>query len=141
MKIDTPTSKPVFVTIMEVRVTDLNYGGHLANDKMLAFFHEARVRFLAALGLSEADVGAGVALTQTEAWIQYKAELFLGDQVEIRIWADEVGKARFRLVYEVSRCRDAVLAAQGYLVLAGFDYHRHRPSRLPGSFCERLQGQ
>ena len=32
---------------MVVRTTDLNYGGHLGNDRLLSLVHEARVAFLA----------------------------------------------------------------------------------------------
>ena len=128
-----------FATTLKVRVTDLNYGGHLANDKMLAYFHEARVHYLSALGVSEADIGDGAGLTQTEAYVHYKAELFLGEVVEIRIRVDEVGKARFRLHYAVWRPVDGVLAAEGYTVLAAFDYQRRRPTRLPPLFADLLR--
>ena len=44
-----------FQTEITVRVTDLNYGGHLGNDKLLSLIHEARVAFLACFGFSEMD--------------------------------------------------------------------------------------
>jgi len=31
---------------LPVRITDINYGGHVGNDRLLVFAHEARMRFL-----------------------------------------------------------------------------------------------
>ena len=35
-----------FSTELPVRISDINYGGHLGNDAVLALAQEARVRFL-----------------------------------------------------------------------------------------------
>ena len=42
-----------FRQLLAVRITDLNYGNHVGNDKVLTFLHEARVRFLNSFGYSE----------------------------------------------------------------------------------------
>ncbi len=42
-----------FTTDIDVRITDLNYGGHLGNDKFLSIAHEARVRFLKQTRISQ----------------------------------------------------------------------------------------
>ena len=35
----------VYRTNLQVRVDDINYGGHLGNDSVLTLCHEARIRF------------------------------------------------------------------------------------------------
>ena len=65
MKIEMP-DKWAFSTEIEVRVTDLNYGNHLANQQFLAYAQEARVRFFATYGFTELDFG-GVSLIQADA--------------------------------------------------------------------------
>jgi len=45
-----------FRTEITVRITDLNYGGHLGNADTLVLIHEARVRFLKSYGYSEIDI-------------------------------------------------------------------------------------
>ena len=45
-----PLPRYTFQVEMAVRVTDLNYGGHLGNDRLLSLVHEARVAFLAEHG-------------------------------------------------------------------------------------------
>jgi acyl-CoA thioesterase FadM len=132
-------SQQQFSTEITVRITDINYGGHLANDTVLSYFHEARVRYLAALGVSEADIGDETALTQTEAHIEYKNEGFLGDLLTIFVWIDEIARVRFRVNYDIVREKDGKHIAQGYVVLAGFDYETRRPKKIPESFREKIQ--
>ena len=35
-----------FTTEVPIRITDLNYGGHVGNDAVLSILHEIRVQFL-----------------------------------------------------------------------------------------------
>ena len=55
IKLDLPGRFP-FSTELRVRITDVNYGGHMGNDALLGLLHEARVQFLAHYGLSELDI-------------------------------------------------------------------------------------
>jgi acyl-CoA thioester hydrolase len=128
-----------FTTQLTVRVTDMNYGGHLGNDRVLAFFHEARVRFLSALGVSEKDVGDSVSLTQTEAFVQYKGEAFLSEILLCDVWVEEFGSLRFRVRYELKRATDDKIIALGYTDLAGFDYHSRKLKRLPPSLKNKIE--
>ena len=60
IKIKLP-EKFIFRTEIPIRITDINYGGHLGNDSLLSIIHEARVRFLKSLGYSESNVeGVGI---------------------------------------------------------------------------------
>jgi len=69
-----------------VRVTDLNYGGHLGNDKLLALVHEARVAFLADFDFTELDCG-GVSLIMADAALMFQGEAFAGDTLKIEVAA------------------------------------------------------
>ena len=127
-----------FQTNITVRVTDLNYGGHLGNDSLYGYFHQARVCCLRHLGLTEGDIGGGISLTQIEGHIKYKGEAFLGDLLQINVWFDDIKRTRFRTNYRVIRPADDRLIAEGYAVLAAFDYQSRRPQRLPASFVGKI---
>lgn len=128
-----------FRTKLMVRVGDINYGGHLGNDKFLLYFHEARLHFLAELGFSEQDIGDGVSVTQVEAFIKYQGQAFFGDELEIMVWLSEFSRARFRFDYEMVRPLDGKSIATGYTVLAAFDYQRNRPERIPDVFKQTVE--
>ena len=77
-----------FDTEIKIRITDINYGGHLGNDSTLSLIHEARVRFLNSYGYSEADI-EGVGLIMSDTVIVYKSEGFYGDILKISVTVDD----------------------------------------------------
>ena len=122
-----------------VRVGDINYGGHLGNDKYLLLFHDARLAFLASLGASEKDIGGGTSMIMSEAHLRFQAQAFLGDELEVSVRPRDVMASRFTLDYEVTRIGDGAGVASGYTVLAAFDYAMQRVTRLPKAFQAALQ--
>ncbi|MCU0289396.1 MAG: thioesterase family protein, partial [Acidobacteria bacterium] len=68
-----PLNKYAFAADITVRTTDLNYGGHLGNDKLISLVHEARVAFLAHHGFTEKDFG-GAALIMGDIAVIYQGE-------------------------------------------------------------------
>ncbi|MBD0333762.1 MAG: thioesterase, partial [Chitinophagaceae bacterium] len=63
----------IFHTTIPIRISDLNYGGHLGNDSILSLVHEARVQFLQQYNCKELDV-YGVGLIMSDAAIEFKQE-------------------------------------------------------------------
>jgi acyl-CoA thioesterase FadM len=133
-----PCSHYPFCTGLVVRVTDLNYGGHLGNDRLLALLQEARVAFLADHGWSELDC-AGAGLIMTDAAIQYRGEAFAGDLLDIEVAPGDATRTGFRIFYRLTRRGDAAIIAVAETGMACYDYARRRVVPLPGavrSLCE-----
>lgn len=127
-----------FRVAFPVRIGDINYGGHMGNDRFLLLFQEARLSFLTSLGASEREIGEGIGLIMSEAHVAFKAEVFYGDELEVSVRARDVKDNRFSLDYQVDRQGDGKTVATGYTLLAAFDYARRRVSRLPEPFRSRL---
>lgn len=119
-----------FSTKIIVRVTDLNYGGHLGNDSLLSLVHEARVAFLASHGFSELDCG-GVSLTMGDAAIIYQGEAYAGDDLNIAVAAGEPSKSSFRLFYRLTRSSDGQKIAIAETGMVCFDYNAKKIVPLP----------
>ncbi len=130
-----------FFTTLTVQIGDVNYGGHVGNDKYLLFFHEARLRFFRELGITEADIGDGVSLTQVEAHITYKNEAFYGDELVTSVNISDLSKASFKVEYLVTRKKDNIIISTGYTVMAGFDYQTHRLKKIPVSFIDKVSAR
>lgn len=113
-----------------VRTTDLNYGGHLGNDRLLSLVQEARVAFLAAHGWSELDCG-GAGLIMADAALSYRAEAFAGDVLRFEVAAVEPSRVGFRLAMRVTRPDDGDEVALVETGMVCFDYARRRPVALP----------
>ena len=131
----------VFTTSMDIRISDINYGGHAGNDAILSLLHEARLRFLKQLGASETNFfGAG--LIMSDAGIEYKAELFHGDRIQIHVGFTDVGRLGFDLVYKIERMDGdraitAVVAKTGMIC---FNYETKKIVSLHADAITALEG-
>ena len=127
--------KNIFATEIKIRITDLNYGGHLGNDTMLSLLHEARVRFLKHFNYSEMDV-EGVGIIMADAAIQFKTEAFYGERLKIEIAADEFTRVAFDLFYRVSCSGRVVAIATTGIVF--YDYEKKKVVSIPDKFYQKL---
>jgi len=96
-----PLDNYAFSIRITVRITDINYGGHLGNDRFLALAHEARVAYLAQFGFKERECG-GVSLIMGDAAITFLGEAFAGDVIKIEVDAGEMTRNGFRLFYRIT---------------------------------------
>lgn len=133
-----PREEYDFVVALTVRTTDLNYGGHLANDRLLALLQEARVAFLGVHGWSEMDCG-GHGVIMTDATIVFRAEGFAGDQLRFELAAFAAGRTGFRIAYRVTREQDGALVALAESGLASFDYTARKVVPLPDAVRQICQ--
>src|SRR5436305_11312497 len=101
IRIDIP-EKFIFSTDIEIRITDLNYGGHVGNDTILSLVHEARVRFLKQFNYTELNV-EGIGLIMSDAAIEFKSESFYGDVIRILVAAQGFSRVGYDLYYQLSR--------------------------------------
>lgn len=136
IKIDLPDLFP-FETDIPIRITDLNYGDHLGNDTVLAFAHEARVRYLRSLGLSELDAG-GTGLTMTDAAVVYRSQGRYGQVIRVQVSATGFGRSSFEMIYRMSDRDTGVDVALVKTGMAFFDYDRKKIVAMPADYRERL---
>jgi acyl-CoA thioesterase FadM len=121
-----------FAMEIAVRTTDLNYGGHLGNDRLLALVHEARVAFLASHGWTELAC-AGVGLIMADAAVVYEAEAFAGDVLRCETALVEPTRAGFRLAHRLTRTADGAAVALVETGMVCYDYARKRIAPLPAA--------
>jgi acyl-CoA thioesterase FadM len=122
---------------VEVRVGDINYGGHMGNDKALLVFHDARLNFLKSLGFSEKNIG-GPGIIMRDAHVAFRKEVFLYDILLVDVGIDDVTASSFNLVYTVRRESDNGVAFTGSTALVAYDYDLRRVVRIPEEFLERI---
>lgn len=129
-----------FQTEIKVRITDLNYGGHVGNEVIPALMHESRMQYLHHLGFAnEIDAIAGCGLIQTDAAIVYKSETFYGETLLVEIAANDFTKHGFDFVYRFSNARSSAEVARGKTGLVCFDYNSRKIASIPAVLKERLE--
>ncbi len=121
-----------FQTEIDVRVTDMNYGGHLGNDALLSLIHEARYRFFRQHGMSEADAG-GARLILADVAIVYRAEAFAGDRLRFCVGLGDLARVACDLCYRVTRTTDGRLIAEAKTGLVFLDPTTRRPTAVPAA--------
>lgn len=125
-----------FTTPYQVRISDINYGNHVANSAVLNFFQDARIRYLKQLGkFSELDIG-GCGIILPEATVKYRAEMFLADELEIGVRVTEIGRSSVTMNYRIERKGE--LTAEGTTALIAFDYTARKARRLPQPFKQAI---
>ncbi|MBT7310593.1 thioesterase family protein [bacterium] len=125
-----------FSLLITVRTTDLNYGGHLGNDKLLSLIHEARVAYLESLGYKEREF-AGVSLIMGDSAIVYQGEGFAGDKLKIEVDCSEVTRCGFRLNYRVTKSDNSPIALVENGMIC-FDYENKKVIPLPDEAKTKL---
>lgn len=140
IKLNLPTEFK-FVTSLQVRITDLNYGGHVGNDSFLSLIHEARQQYLNSLQYSELNI-EGIGLIMADVAIEYKKELNYNDIIYISVLATAFDKLGFDIYYKLE-----LLNTDGTKTLAGkvktgmicFDYSKKTKCNVPEKFIEKTK--
>ena len=125
--------KCLFSTSLHVRVDDINYGGHLSNEVILAYCHEVRVRFLKSLGMGELDI-FGKGLIMADAAVVYKAEAFQGDHLLIDRYLGDKNKYGLELYYQLTNGENKVEVARAKTGLVFYDYKTKKIATTPPEF-------
>lgn len=138
IRIEMPSSFS-FSTLIAVRITDINYGGHMGNDSILSLIHEARMQFLRSFGYSELSF-EGVALIMADVGIEFRKELFYGETVNASVTAGDIGRPGFDLYYKLEKEVDGewqtVAVAKTGMVC--FDYGKKKVVALPEEARKKL---
>lgn len=134
IKLDLPAHFP-FSTELRVRITDVNYGGHMGNDSLLGLLHEARVQFLGHYGLSELDI-FGVGLIMADSVIVYKSEAFPGETLVIAVVATDFNPYGCDFVYRVTEKVSGREVARAKTGIVFFDYQQRAVQKVPQPFLD-----
>lgn len=124
---------------MQIRVTDLNYGGHVGNDTILSLLQEARQQFLQSRGYAELRVES-FGLIMADAMIEYKKELNHKDIIEIAVVATDFDKLGFDIFYRITVLQngESILAVRAKTGMMLFDYSTKKKVSLTENIIQQL---
>jgi acyl-CoA thioester hydrolase len=132
IKIDLP-DKFSFSTNIPIRITDINFGGHVGNDTILSIIHEARAKFFAHCGYTELDFG-GAGTIMSDVAIEYKDQIYYGDEVFASVSVGEITKVAFDIFYKLEKIssngkQSTVAFAKTWMVC--YDYDKKKVVAIP----------
>jgi len=126
-----------FSTEIPIRITDLNYGGHVGNDTVFSLLHESRMRFLQYHGLSELGF-EGASLIMADAGVEFKAELFYGDIVKAYVTATDFSKIGFNVFYKMVKVPDETIVTLAKTAMICYDYNKKKIVIVPEAARSKL---
>lgn len=127
------SSKPyIYQTNITVQIDDINYGGHVGNERYLLFAQETRMRFLQTIGHTEINFGE-FGIVVAEAGIEYFTELFHGDQITISISIDNISRVAFDCYYKIEKTvnEKTIIAACIKTNMVCYDYKEKKVRSIP----------
>jgi acyl-CoA thioesterase FadM len=122
-----------FSTDIRLRISDINYGGHLGNDTILSLIHEARLRFLNKYGFTELNID-GFGLIMIDSVIVNKSEVFYGEILKIEVTTDNFSKYSFDFIYRITNKETGKEAARVKTGMAVYDYEKKKVVLVPEKF-------
>jgi YbgC/YbaW family acyl-CoA thioester hydrolase len=138
IKLELPASFS-FSTEISIRITDLNYGGHVGNDSFLSLIQEARQQYLKQFGYAELDF-EGLGLIMADSVVEYKRELSYGDIVKISVQAADFDKLGFDLFYllEIINREAPIIAGKAKTGMICYDYTNKKKTSIPEIALQKL---
>ena len=126
-----------FTTDIPIRISDINYGNHLGHDAVLSLAHEARVRFLAALGFTELDID-GAGLIMADAAVVYRSEAFYGETLRADVVVEALERSGFTLLYRLRASAEGREVARVRTGMVFFNYGTKRTVTVPPAFAAAM---
>jgi acyl-CoA thioester hydrolase len=123
-----------FVHRETARFRDTDAMGHVNNAVFLTYLEQARIAYLRSLGVLEGPLQLAMILARVE--IDFRAQAWPGEQLEIGVRPARFGTKSFDLEYEVRS--DGRVVAEAKTVLVGFDYVANASVELPAEWREAL---
>ncbi|MBL7747340.1 MAG: thioesterase family protein [Chitinophagaceae bacterium] len=123
-----------------VRITDVNYGGHVGNDAILSLIHEARMQYFSSIGYTEMNV-AGAGMIMADVAIEFKSELFYGDVLTVSVTAGEFSKVGFDIFYKLEKqgVEKTILVAAAKTGMVCYDYKMKKITAVPEEALKKMK--
>ncbi|MEW4983164.1 MAG: thioesterase family protein [Cycloclasticus sp.] len=129
--------RTLFSCALPVRITDINYGQHLAHDKLISMIHEARAQFFLHFNMQESNI-AGLGIILADLSISYQAESFYPDILRIEMALDEPSRCGCNMIYQITRDNGETVVATAKTGLVFFDYDKKKVASMPNEFKQLL---
>ena len=134
---------PLYRHRLTVRFRDCDPLGHVNHAVYLTYLEQARFTlWRAQLGFEARRSGLqnnpSVGLILARAEIDYRAQARYGDELEVRLMLEAVGRTSFTYRYEIADVPTDRRIAEAKTVLVLFDYEHERPVPIDDDLRERL---
>ena len=130
----------LFTTELSIQISDINYGGHVGNDRYLTLVQEVRYRWFQHMKYeNEMSLGENTGIIVADAAVQYMAEMFYGDIVTAELSVGDVTHLGMDIFYRLTRTSDSKVCCIAKTGVVCFNYETRTVTPMPDSFKEKLR--
>jgi len=123
-------SQADFKIDIAVRISDINYGGHLGHAELITITHQARLKFFSKFSLKEDDLGGAGIIVKCLS-VQYNGEAFFDDVLHVSITITKIGKASCDFNYEITKNIERTPVASVFETVLFMNYKTRKLVRTP----------
>ena len=127
-----------FAMQMTIPIAFINRGNHLGNDALVSCLNEARLAFMQHFFAEPYGI-AGGAMINADLAIEYKAEAYHGEELNIDVAIGDVYRHGCDFLYRVSVVKDGRVVAHAKTGMLLFDLQSKKLLELPESVKLTLQ--
>ena len=135
------TPKPPFKFNARTRVgfSDTDAQGIVYYGRYLPYMDLARVEYHRTLGLLGMDIGEpGVEFVMRACTIEYHAPAVFGDEIEVSVRVQRIGRTSATYEFAAHRARDEALMVTAEQVLVLVDLEERKACAIPDEFREAI---
>ena len=122
-----------------VRWGEMDALGHVNNASYLRYFEESRILWSESQGMHLDGTGEGMILLK--ASVTYKKQVSYPANIEVDLFAGDIGRTSFQLVNTLTITGETAPAAIGEFVIVWFDYRSNKPVQIPSTLRALLEGK
>lgn len=116
---------------IEVRYGDLDPQGHLNNAKYLTYFEQARIAYIAHLGLWRPGSFMEIGIILADAHVTFRAPVQFGQRVHVGVRVTRLGNKSLTMEYSLVDMDTCQEMASGSTALVAYDYHTAKSIPIP----------
>lgn len=116
---------------IEVRYGDLDPQGHLNNAKYLTYFEQARISYIAHLGLWTSGSFNDIGIILADAHVTFRSAVQFGQKVRVGVRVSRLGHKSLNMEYRLEDQDTGAELASGSTVLVAYDYRTGRTIPIP----------
>jgi acyl-CoA thioester hydrolase len=124
---------------IEIRYGDLDPQGHVNNAKYLTYFEQARIAYIAHLGLwKEQGSFLDIGIILADAHVTFLAPLLFGQKVQVGVRVTRLGNKSLSMEYTLQDVTTGQELASGSSALVTFDYRSQTTIAIPDHWRQTI---
>ena len=119
---------------IEVRYGDLDPQGHVNNARYLTYFEQARISYIAHLGLWTSGSFDHIGIILADAHLNFRKAVVFGQSVRVGVRVAQLGTKSLRMEYSLLDSVDGAELVNGSTVLVTYDYRTGSTISIPDNW-------